>query len=100
MTSPVYLIAVVGLGGGVGWAAGCLLHRDPRDLLLPDVLQGVCGGILCLEVYVATGQHAPGPVEAVGASLIGALVSVGVSHATAAVLRRFGGGPHIDLPNS
>ena len=58
--SPFFLIAVAGLAGGVGWAAGNLLHRQPRDLLLPDILQGVFGAILCLEVYAATGVHAPG----------------------------------------
>jgi hypothetical protein len=96
--SPFLRIAAACLAGGVGWAGGYRLHRHPRDLLVPDILQGVFGAVLCLEVYAASGVHAPGAVEVLGVSLIGALVSVGVSHATPGVIRRLGGGPGTRLP--
>jgi uncharacterized membrane protein YeaQ/YmgE (transglycosylase-associated protein family) len=96
--SPLLLIAVACLAGGVGWAGGHLLHRHPRDVLLPDILQGVFGAVLCLEVYAAMGLRAPRAVEVLGVSLIGALVSVGVSHATSCVIRRLASGPGAHLP--
>jgi len=67
---------------------------------VPDILQGMFGGVLCLEVYAAAGGLAPGPVETLGVPLIGALVSVGVSHAAAGALRRLGGSSAIDPPDS
>jgi len=88
--APFLTLIVVCLAGGVGFVGGHLLHRDPRDMLLPDVLQGVFGAVLCLEVYAATGLHSPTATEVVGVGLIGALVAVGISHLTSGLVRRMG----------
>lgn len=90
MPSPFLLIAILGLAGGVGWGAGWLLHRPAHVLVLPDVLQGVCGAALALEIYSLTGPFVDGTAEVIAIALVGAWVCVGVSHATAAVLRRLG----------
>jgi hypothetical protein len=92
LLSPVLLIALLGVAGGVGWGAGRLLHRHSTGMLLPDILQGMCGAALCLEAYSAAGPLEHGIGEVVTVSLIGAWVWVGVAHATAAVLRRLESG--------
>jgi len=94
--TPLLLIALLGLGAGVGWLAGRLLHRRANSTVLPDVLQAMCGSALGLEAYGLTGSFAHGLGEMVGVALLGAWVAVGVSHATAALLRRLGPPPPDD----
>lgn len=92
MLSPVLLIALLGLAGGVGWGAGRLLHRRQVGVLVPDVLQGVCGAALGIEVYTLTGPLLDGVAEVVVVAVIGAWVAVGAAHLAAVVLRRLGVG--------
>ena len=96
--TPVLLLALLGLGAGVGWLAGRLLHRRANSTVLPDVLQAMCGSALGLEAYGLTGSFAHGLGEMVGVALLGAWVAVGVSRATAALLRRLGPPPRDDGP--
>jgi len=90
LLSPILLIAPLGLAAGVGWGAGRLLHRRRRGVLLVDVLEGVGGAALCLEVYALTGPIEHGLGEVIAVALLGAWVWVGAAHATAALLRRSG----------
>jgi hypothetical protein len=79
------------LAGASGWAAGWLLHRR-RGPALPDVLQATFGAALCVEVYALTGPLQYGVLEPIAVALVGAWVSVGVAHMTAALIRRLGSG--------
>jgi uncharacterized membrane protein YeaQ/YmgE (transglycosylase-associated protein family) len=83
------MIGLVSLAGLAGWLAGRLLHRCSQ-IVLTDVLQGICGAALCLEVYMLTGAAHYSPGELISVALAGAWVSVGVAHAAARVLRRYG----------
>jgi hypothetical protein len=98
LLTPLLVIALLGLGAGVGWVAGRLLHRRATSTVLPDVLQAMCGSALGLEAYGLTGSFTHGLGEMVGVALVGAWVEVGVSHATAAILRRLGPPPRDDEP--
>ena len=91
MLSAVLLIVLLGLAMGVGWAAGRPRHRHRLGPLL-DILQGVSGAVLCLALYALTGPLEHGAGEVLTVMLVGAWVSIGVSHATAAVLRRLSSG--------
>lgn len=80
------------LAGAVGLVVGSLLHGNHKPVL-PDALQGVCGAALCLEVYAVTGPLDRSGAELWAVAVIGAWVSVGAAHATAARLRRLNSGP-------
>jgi uncharacterized membrane protein YeaQ/YmgE (transglycosylase-associated protein family) len=81
------LVGLVSLAGLAGCLAGLVLQRSPRKLLT-DVLQGICGAALCLEMYILSGSPSFRPGELIAVSLVGAWVAVGVAHATAQALRR------------
>jgi uncharacterized membrane protein YeaQ/YmgE (transglycosylase-associated protein family) len=83
------MLGLVSLAGLAGWVAGLLLHRRSQ-IVLTDVLQGICGAALCLEVYMATGATHYSPGELISVALVGAWVSVGVAHVAARALRRYG----------
>lgn len=84
MLSPLLLITILGPAGVPAW---CCIPA-PGACSSPAVVQGVCGAALALEVSTRTGPLVDGIGELTTVAFVGAWTSLGVAHATAAVLRR------------